>query len=1058
MKTKDFSKCKYKLPLGNLLTLQHRSWDKLWEEDLENLFEEFSPIKDYTGKKFELYINGFYMEEPKYESRREARRNNASYSAPLKVKTKLVNLKTEKSVTQDVKIADVPLLTDRGTFIIDGVERVTISQLIRSPGVFFSSNITRGQKLFDAKVIPERGAWLKISTHWKGSIGVKINRRRRVPVTTLLRVLGLETDEEIKEYYKEALKGSEVDHIEKTLEKDPSSNRQEALMEIYSRLRPGERTTAEGAEELVDDLFFNFRRYDLGKIGRWKIWERLPELAPDTDEDLEDMIEVEDRILDPKDVYETVKEMIILNKTPGATEDEIDHLGNRRVRVFTELLLNEMRTGMRRLERVVKDRMASRGMDGLRPSDLISARSFGSRVHSFFATGQMSQFMDNENPIAEIEHKRELTAKGPQGLTSERAGFEVRDVQPSHYGRVCPIQTPEGGNVGLINHLSLFARVNSLGFIESPYFKVKNGRITDEVVYMTAFVEEKVVIGSGSIKTDDDGKILQDRVQARYEESPVMAKKSELEYVDVSPEQFLSVAPSSVPFQQNNDANRALMGSNMQRQSLPLIEPEPPLVLGGTEARIARDSGLQIRAEKSGEVVAIDGSTIKVKSGKKTKRYDLYTFTQTNQNSCFHQRPVVDKGDKVKKGQVLAEGGAIADENVSIGKNMLTAIMSWGGANFEDAILVSEKLLKDDTFTSIRIRSFTCEVRDTKIGPEETTYDIPNVSKEKLGNLDDEGLIRIGSRVSSKDILVGKVSPREKETLAPEERLLKAIFGEKAKQVKNTSLKVKHGERGKVMEIKIFSREEGHRLDPGVIKQIDVEVAQLRRLTVGDKLANRHGNKGVVAKILPEEDMPFLEDGTPVEIIINPMGIVKRMNLGQVLEAHLGLAAKTLGYRALTPSFSGATVEEVRDELEEAGFPRDGKVDVYDGRDGGRFRDDIAIGYIYMMKLDHMAEDKMHMRSIGPYSLITQQPLGGKAQFGGQRFGEMEVWALESYGTAAALQEMLTIKSDDVVGRAAAYKSILQGREIKTPTVPASFNLLVNEMKSLGLNVVIQKS
>jgi len=1060
MKIKNFSKSKHSLPAGCLLTLQKRGWEKFWREDIKELFEEISPIKDYTGKKLELHILDFYLDEPKYKTRKEAQRNNATYGASLKIKTKLVNLKTGKIIKQDIRLGNFPLLTERGTFVVDGIERVTVSQLIRSSGIFFSKKKTRGQEFFGAQIIPDRGAWLKFSTFSGGTIAVQINRRRKVPVTTFFRILGMENTDAIRERFKKVQKGSKINYIDKTLEKDLAKNKEEALVQIYARLRPGERATPEVAAEFINNMFFNPRRYDLAKVGRWKIWQRLPTTAPDSKKKFNE-IKLEDRLLRPEDIFATVEEIIRLNETPGAKEDKIDHLGNRRVRVFTELLANQLRVGLRRMERVARDRMASRDISEIKPADLINPRAFESQIQAFFTTGQMSQFMDNENPIAELEHKRELSAKGPQGLTSERAGFEVRDVQPSHYGRVCPIQTPEGQNVGLINHLSLFARVNDLGFIETPYFKVKNGRVTKEIVYLMAFDEESKIIGSGLIETDDNGKIIANEVEARVKGKPGIAKAKDLDLIDVSPEQILSVAPASVPFQQNNDANRALMGSNMQRQSLPLIIPEVPRVQSGLEERIATDSGLQIRAEFGGEVIEVDGAHVTVKGKDKKgktikKNYLLHRFVQTNKNSCFHQHPVVEKGERVKKGAVLAEGGAIVNKKASIGKNLLVAIMSWGGANFEDAILVSERLLKKDTFTSIRIRSFSCHVRDTKLGVEETTWDIPNVSKEKLSNLDEEGIVKIGSKVGAGDILVGKISPREKETLTAEERLLRAIFGEKAKQVKNTSLTVKHGERGKVMDIRTFSREKGHRLNAGVIKQIDVEVAQIRKLTEGDKLANRHGNKGVIAKILPEEDMPFLEDGTPVDVILNPTGITKRMNFGQVLEAHLGLAAKILGYEAISPSFSGATSEEVKQELKKAGIPEDGKLTLLDGRTGKAFEEKITVGYMYMMKLDHMSEDKLHMRSIGPYSLITQQPLGGKAQFGGQRFGEMEVWALESYGAAYTLQEMLTIKSDDIVGRAKAYRSILQNQKIETPAVPASFNLLVNEMKSLGIDVIIK--
>jgi len=1060
MKIKDFSKANFSLFPSNLLTVQKESWKNFLEQDLKELFSEISPIKDYTGKKLELHFLDFFLDEPKYKSGDEARINNASFEASLKVKTKLVNLKTKEVKEQDVLLANFPLMTKRGTFVINGIERVTISQLIRSPGVFFTSQIIGGKEYFGAKIIPNRGAWLELETDRTGFIGVKVDRKRRIAATCLMRALGIEKNQEIKELFREVDRG-EISFIEKTIAKDPTRNQEEALLEIYSRLRPGEMPAPEMAKELFDNLLFNFKRYDLSKVGRWKTWQRLPELKPKK-KDKEEMITPEDRILKKEDVIVTIKEIIALNNKPGAKPDEIDHLGNRRVRIFTEILLNNLRVGLMRMERVIKDRMAALDVAGVAPSQLINPRPFMAQVQSFFASSQMSQFMDNENPLAELEHKRRLAATGPGGLTRERAGFEARDVQPSHYGRICPIQTPEGQNVGLINYLSIFSRVNPFGFIETPYFKVKNGRITKEISYLSGYEEEKFTIASGLIFTDKSGRILSKSVNARIKGEPAVVKREEIDFADVSPEQCLSIATSCIPFLHSDDANRALMGSNMQRQAIPLVDPDPPLVMTGMEARVARDSGQQIVAEESGRLIEVDGGKVVLKtkgSNPKTsqKTYRLNTFVKTNKDTCLHQRPVVDVGSEIKKGEVMAEGGSVARGRLALGRNLLIAIMPWRGANFEDAIVVSEKVRKEDLLSSIRIRSFTCKVRETKLGPEVTTWDIPNVGEEKLKNLDEEGVVRIGAEVGSKDILVGKISPQEKEALTAEERLLKAIFGEKAKEVRDTSLTMKYGEHGKVMDIKVFSRKEGHRLDPGVIKQIDVSVAELRKLNVGDKLANRHGNKGVVARVLPEEDMPFMEDGTPVDIILNPTGVIKRMNPGQIFEAHLGFAAKRLGYYALTPAFSGANNEELKEELKKAGLAEDGKVQLFDGFTGKPLFQKVTVGWMYLMKLDHMAEDKLHMRSIGPYSLITQQPLGGKAQFGGQRFGEMEVWALEGHGAAYSLQEMLTIKSDDVAGRAATYKAILQGEKIRPPTIPASFSLLVNELKSLGLDIIIEK-
>jgi len=774
---------------------------------------------------------------------------------------------------------------------------------------------------------------------------------------------------------------------------------------------------------------------------------------------LEPEISVQDRILKPEDVVAVIREIIRLNNDPEGKPDQIDHLGNRRVRTLNELLQNRLRVGLMRMERNIKDRMSTLDIHALTPAQLINSRPFMAVVKESFTSSQISQFMDNENPLAELEHKRRLSATGPGGLTRERAGFEVRDVQPSHYGRICPIQTPEGPNIGLVGHLASFARINPYGFIETPYFKVEKGRVTSEIQYLNAYQEEKYNIAQAGIEINEKGKIIPEKVEARIKGEPGLIEREKVDFIDVSPEQAISIATSLIPFLQNDDANRALMGSNMQRQSVPLIKPAVPLVMTGTEERVARDSGQAVIAEEDGRVIEVDAKhiVIRPKKSQKPKTYNLKTFIRTNQYTSFHQRPKVKKSQKVKSGDILADGGAIDRGHLALGQNILVAFLPWRGGNFEDAVLISERLVKDDIYTSIYIESFACDIRETKLGPEITTCDIPNVSEEKLKDLDEEGIIRIGAEVGPNDILVGKISPKGEADLTAEERLLRAIFGEKAREVKDTSLMMEHGKRGRVVGVKVFSRELGHKLEPGVIKRVEVEVAEIRKITAGDKLAGRHGNKGVISKVLPEEEMPFMEDGTPVDIILNPLSVASRMNLGQILETHLGWAAQKLGYHAVSPALTGAVEEDIKKELKQAQLHEDGKITLYDGRTGLPFSEKITVGYIYMMKLIHMVEDKIHMRSIGPYSLITQQPLGGKAQFGGQRFGEMEVWALEGYGAAHILQEMLTIKSDDVPGRAATYESILKGEEIKPPNVPASFNLLVSELKSLGLNVEVKE-
>lgn len=1048
-KIKNFSKAKLRLPLPYLLSIQIDCWQRFWQQEFKELLKEVSPIRNYTGKEFELYFLDFKLGKPNYKSDLEAKQNNDSFEIPLRVKTRLLNLKTKEIKEQEIFLADFPLMTERGTFIINGVERVAIAQLIRSPGVFFVSEKYGRKEYFGAKIIPNRGAWLEFQTEPSGFIGVVIDRKRKVPSTTLLKAFGI-SEKEIEKLVKDVNKG-EIDYLAETLKKDSTKNQAEALVEIYSKLRPGDYATPDTAKELIFNMFFNFERYDLSKVGRWRMIKRFGLKEKE--------IEPKDRVLKPEDVALVFKEIIRLNNDPLAKPDQIDHLGNRRVRVFTEILLNRLRVGFMRTARIIKDRMATLDPATMTPAQLINPRPIMGVIKEFFTSSQLCQFMDNENPLAEVEHKRRLTATGPGGLARERAGFEVRDVQPSHYGRICPIQTPEGQNIGLVTHLASFAKINPYGFLETPYFRVKDGRVTGEVKYLSAYEEERENIASGIIEIDKNGKIIEDEVEARIKGEPGICKKKEITYIDVSPEQSISVATSLIPFLQNDDANRAQMGSNMQRQAVPLLNPEPALVMTGVEEKVALDSGRALISKESGTVEYVDGSLIKIKNREgREKTYYLKRFERTNQYTCFDQKPIVKKGQKVKKGDFLSDGGCIKDGHLALGKNVLVAFIPWRGGNFEDAILISERLVREDVFTSIYIENFFCDVRETKLGPEITTADIPNVSEEKLKDLDEEGIVRVGAEVEPGDILVGKISPKGEIELTPEERLLRAIFGEKAKEVKDTSLRMEHGKRGKVIGIKVFSREKGHELEPGVIKRIEIEVAEIRKIQAGDKLAGRHGNKGVISKVLPLEEMPYLEDGTPVDVILNPMSIASRMNIGQVLETSLGWAVKSQGCFAVSPPFSGATGEEVKEELKKAKLPEDGKTTLYDGQTGLPFSEKICVGYMYLMKLIHMVEDKIHMRAIGPYSLITQQPLGGRAQFGGQRFGEMEVWALEGYGAAYTLQEMLTIKSDDIKGRAATYEAILKGEEIKLPNLPASFNLLTNELKALGMNIEVEKS
>jgi DNA-directed RNA polymerase subunit beta len=1058
--TKNFGKSKVSFPKPYLLSLQKDSWERLWKEGIKNLFREASPIRDYTGKEWELWFTNYKVGEPNYPSDFEAKENNDSYEVPLRVITKLVNLKTKEIKEQEVFLTDFPLMTERGTFIVNGVERVAVSQLIRSPGVFFTSQIVKKKNSFGAKIIPGRGAWLEFETDSSGTINVKIDKKRKIPATTLIRAFCLSekgtelTDKDIKKMFAGVDVG-ETKYIDETLGKEIAKTRDEAIVEVYRRLRPGDIATPETAMELINSTFFNFARYDLSEVGRWRMMQRLP------NQKKQEKIKVEDRILKPEDIVATIEEIVRLNNDPQGKPDQIDHLGNRRVKTYAEILESRLRLGIMRMERYIKDKLSTLEPFSITPSQIINPRPFIAATKEFFTSSQISQFMDNENPLAELEHKRRLTATGPGGLTRERAGFEARDVQPSHYGRICPIETPEGPNVGLVVHLATYARINRYGFIETPYFKVEKNKVTSDVHYLNAYEEEQYNIAHGGVDLNDKKEIVSTMVEARIKGEPGLIEKEKIDFIDVSAEQFISVVTSCIPFLQNDDANRALMGSNMQRQAVPLINPHPPLVSTGVEEKVAYDSGQIVISDINGVVKEVDSQHVSIKpddSKEQEKRYDFKIFNKTNQNTCFHQKPCVVKGQKIKKGDVLCDGGAIAQGRMALGQNVLVAFISWKGLNFEDAIIVSERLVQKDVYTSIHTESVSCDVRETKLGAEITTSDIPNVSEKKLKDLDEEGIIRVGAEVGPNDILVGKISPKGEVDLTAEERLLKAIFGDKAKEVKDTSLLMEHGKRGRVTGIKIFSREMGHKLDPGVIKKIEVTLAETRKIQAGDKLAGRHGNKGVISKVLPVEDMPYLEDGTPVDIILNPLSVASRMNIGQILETHLGWTAQKLNYVAVSPSLSGANEKDIKEELKKAGLPEDGKVTLYDGSTGQPFSDRITVGIMYLMKLTHMVKDKIHMRSIGPYSLITQQPLGGKAQFGGQRLGEMEVWALEGYGAANVLQEMMTIKSDDVAGRAAAYESILKGQPIKNPGVPSSFSLLVNEIKALGLSVEVKES
>ncbi|MFH1769688.1 MAG: DNA-directed RNA polymerase subunit beta [Parcubacteria group bacterium] len=1028
----------------NLVQVQLDSYQWFLNVGLKELLSEVSPIEDWTNKELKLSFTDFKIEEPKYNEQ-ESHDKNITYEAPMRIKVKLEHTKTGDSQEQEVYLTDFPIMTSRGTFIINGVERVVISQLIRSSGALFTlSKSSRYKRLFGAKIIPSRGAWLEFETESSGVISVRIDRKRKIPATAFLRAFGIGSDDEIKKLFKDVDTNEEMPYISATIIQDPSSNEEEGLIEVYKRIRPGDPATIENARTMIKNMFMSFNRYDLSHVGRYRMNKYFGKNYE---------INEENRTLRVEDIIDVLKEIIRRNNDPMAQPDNIDHLSNRRVKTLGELLQDKLRVAFARMERTIKDRMSTMEMDTVVPAQLINSRPLSAALKEFFSSGQMSQFMDQMNPLAELEHKRRLSALGPGGLTRERASFEVRDVHPSHYGRICPIETPEGPNIGLVGHLALYSKISPLGFILSPYRKVINGKVGD-IVYLDASEEETEIISYAGAEIDENGKLKKAKVPARAYGEVSLVDTSKVTYMDVSPRQPFSVATSLIPFLENDDANRALMGSNMQRQAVPIILPESPYIGTGLEKRVAEDSGVMVISEIDGTVHSIDAShiTIKGRDGKK-KEYPLLKYKKSNQFTAINHVPRVTLGDKVKKGEVIADGPSTKDGELALGRNLTVAFMSFEGSNFEDAVILSEKLVKEDLFTSIHIEDYSIDVRETKLGPEITTYDIPNRSEIKLKDLDEEGIVRIGAEVRSQDILVGKISPKGESDLTAEERLLKAIFGEKSRDVKDSSLTLDHGKVGRVVAIKIFSRDQGDKLPAGVIKTIQVSIAQMRKIQVGDKLAGRHGNKGVISTILPEEDMPFLPDGRPVDMILSPLGIISRMNIGQILETHLGWAAKELGVKYAVPSMASPTEKHIKEKLREAKLPENGKIYLSDGRTGKKFQKPTTVGVIYFMKLGHMVEDKMHMRSIGPYSLITQQPLGGKAQFGGQRFGEMEVWALEGYGAAHTLQEMLTIKSDDVQGRAKTYESIINGEPIRAPHTPESFKVLLSEIKGLGLNV-----
>ena len=1029
------------LPLPNLIAHQKDSWRWFVEKGLSEIFSEINPIDDYTGQKLSLKFGKYYFGEPK-NTDQFAKENNLTFEAPLHATVELTNKTTGVVEEQEIYLGEYPWMTERGTFIINGTERVVVSQLIRSAGVFFTAETVAGRNYYGAKIIPGRGAWMEFETASNGAIYVKIDRRRKMPATTLLRALGYPKTSEIKELFADIDTG-DVKYIDETLDKDTSRGANEALIEVYRRLRPGDLATVDNARQMIERMFFDFKRFDYSRVGRYKLNQRLGLDVANT---------AENRTLQMSDLVAILREVIRLNNTQEPADD-IDALSNRRVRLVGELIARQFRVGMLRMQRNAMDRMSVADLESVSPSQLINARPIVAAVREFFTSSQLSQLLDEVNPLSELSHKRRLSSTGPGGLTRERAGFEVRDAHPTHYGRICSVETPEGANIGLVLNLAAYARVNEYGFIETPYLRVKDGKVTDELVYLDASQEIGEVIADAGEALNEDGTFRDERVNARSNMQPSQVDASQVTFMDAAHRQILGSTAALVPFIEKTRVDRALTGSNMQRQAVPLLCPESATVGTGIEKAVAENSGHLIQASGDGEVVRADADEVHVKYADGVKIYTLKHFVKNNDDRCYNQKVRVERGDKVKKGDILIEGASIAGGEIALGKNLLVAFMPWGGYNMEDAIIMSRRLVEDDRLTSINIKDYTVEVRETKLGPEIVTRDIPNVSEESLRHLDENGIVQIGSEVKAGDVLVGKITPKGEQELSSEERLLRAIFGEKAKDVRDTSQRMNNAGGGKVVGVKIFSRENGHELKAGVLMQIQIFVAQLRKIGVGDKMAGRFGNKGVVAKVLPVEDMPFLEDGTPVDVVLNPLGVPSRMNLGQIFETHLGMAARALGYRVATPSFNGVPSEKISDELEKAGLARDGKSQLFDGRTGEPFEERTTVGVMHMIKLHHMVSDKIHARSTGPYTMVTQQPLGGKAQNGGQRFGEMEVWALEAYGAAATLQEMLTIKSDDVYGRAKAYESIIKDEPIVGPKLPESFNVLVKELQGLGLRV-----
>ncbi len=1026
--------------LPNLVDHQNKSFQWFIDEGLQELLAEISPIDDYTGTKLSLAFKSYYFEDPKM-TEQEARENNISYEAPLKAVVELTNKVTGEVKEQEIYLGDYPWMTKRGTFVINGAERVVVSQLIRSSGVFYTAEPHATANLYSAKVIPGRGAWLEFETSAAGALYVKIDRKRKMAVTTLLRALGM-SESGMKAAFAH-VDSDKKGYIAATLEKDTAKSQAEALIEVYRRLRPGDLATVDNARSLLENMFYNFKRFDFSRVGRYKLNKRLKMDVPNT---------AENRIMRLEDLVAIIAELIRMNVTqePG---DDIDSLANRRIKMVGELVQRQFRIGLLRMVRNTQDRMSMSDLETVQPGQLINARPVVAAVREFFASSQLSQFMDQINPLSELAHKRRLSSMGPGGLSRERAGFEVRDAHATHYGRICAVETPEGANVGLVLNLANYARVNEYGFIETPYLVVKDRKVTDEIVYLDAADEEEAIIAGAGLRVDKDGRYADERVSARIHLRSGTVDAADVTHADAASNQIIGSSAGLIPFIEKNYVYRALMGSNQQRQAVPLIKPESPIVGTGLEGTAAANTGQLVVAEADGEVVTATNDKVVVKYKDGTVTYEPLHFVRSNEGTSINQTVVVSTGDKVKKGDSIMEGMSVQGGELALGKDLIVAFMPWAGYNFEDAIVVSRKLVQDDTLTSVHIVDYMIEVRETKLGPEIVTRDIPNVSEEALRHLDEDGIVRIGAEVHPGDILVGKITPKGEQELSSEERLLRAIFGEKAKEVRDTSQRMSNGKHGKVVGVKIFSRENGHELKAGVLMQIQVFVAQMRKISVGDKLGGRHGNKGVIARVLPVEDMPFTEDGTPVDIIVNPLGVPSRMNIGQLFETHLGMAARALGFKVASPSFNGVPVQKIRDLLKEAGLPEDGKQQLYDGRTGEAFKERTTVGSMYMIKLNHMVADKIHARSTGPYTMVTQQPLGGKAQNGGQRFGEMEVWALEAYGAANTLQEMLTIKSDDVYGRSKAYESIIKQTEIVGPKVPESFNVLVKELQGLGLKV-----